>query len=57
MPADSVSKQSDKLRVGSPYEDRQSNMVRDIDPSGAVFLRTNWQIQGYLQEHADTIEK
>lgn len=57
VPADSVSKQSDKLRVGSPYEDRQSNMVRDIDPSGAVFLRTNWQIQGYLQEHADTIEK
>ena len=32
-------------------------MLRDIDPSGAVFLRTNWQVQGYLQEQADIIEK
>jgi anaphase-promoting complex subunit 5 len=57
VPADSVSKQSDKVRVAGPYEDPQSSMVRDNDPSSAVFLRTNWQIQGYLQEQADTIEK
>ncbi|GAU12320.1 hypothetical protein TSUD_252710 [Trifolium subterraneum] len=57
VPADSTSKQSDKVRVSGPYEDPQSSMVRDTDPSGAVFLRTNWQIQGYLQEQADTIEK
>ncbi|KAJ1379661.1 Anaphase-promoting complex subunit 5 domain [Sesbania bispinosa] len=57
VPADSVCKQSEKLRVASPYGDPPSNMLRDIDPSSAVFLRTNWQIQGYLQEQADTIEK
>ncbi|XP_027368120.1 anaphase-promoting complex subunit 5 isoform X2 [Abrus precatorius] len=57
VPADSVSKQSEKVRVASPYGDLPSNMLRDVDSSGAVFLRTNWQVQGYLQEQADTIEK
>ncbi|KAK7385926.1 hypothetical protein VNO78_31903 [Psophocarpus tetragonolobus] len=57
LPADSVSKQSEKVRVASPYGDPSSNMLRDVDHSGAVFLRTNWQVQGYLQEQADTIEK
>ncbi|KAL5070675.1 hypothetical protein RYX36_007251 [Vicia faba] len=55
--ADSVSKQSGKVRGTSSYEDPQSSMVQDVDPSSAVFLRTNWQIQGYLQEQADIIEK
>lgn len=55
--ADSASKQTDKVRVASPYEDPPSNMIQDIDSSGAVFLRSNWQVQGYLQEQADTIEK
>lgn len=57
MPTDSVSKQSGKVRGASSYEDPQSSMVQDVDPSSAVFLRTNWQIQGYLQEQADIIEK
>lgn len=58
VPADSVSKQSKKGREASPYGDPSSNMQRDIDPcSSGVFLRTNWQVQGYLQEQADTIEK
>jgi len=57
VPADSVSKQSEKVRVVSPYGDSSSNILRDVDQSGAVFLRTNWQVQGYLQEQADTIEK
>ncbi|XP_061342818.1 anaphase-promoting complex subunit 5 isoform X2 [Gastrolobium bilobum] len=57
VPADSVSKQSEKVRVASLYGDPPSNMPRDIDSSGAVFLRTNWQVQGYLQEQADTLEK
>ncbi|XP_058743011.1 anaphase-promoting complex subunit 5 [Vicia villosa] len=55
--ADSVSKQSGKVRGASSYEDPQSSMVQDVDPSSAVFLRTNWQIQGYLHEQADIIEK
>lgn len=57
MPADSVSKESEKVRVASPYGDPPSNMLQDIDPSGAVFLRSTWQVQGYLQEQADSIEK
>ncbi|TKY57197.1 Anaphase-promoting complex subunit 5 [Spatholobus suberectus] len=57
VPADSVSKQSEKVRVASPYGDPSNNMLRDVDHSGAIFLRTNWQVQGYLQEQADTIEK
>ncbi|KAL4364485.1 hypothetical protein AHAS_Ahas07G0010800 [Arachis hypogaea] len=58
VPVDSAaSKQSEKVRVASPYGDPSSNMLRDDDPSGAVFLRTNWQVQGYLQEQADIIEK
>lgn len=57
VPADSVTKESEKVRVASPYEESPGNMLQDIDPSGAVFLRTNWQIQGYLQGQADTIEK
>ncbi|KAK7320428.1 hypothetical protein VNO77_29885 [Canavalia gladiata] len=57
VPADSVSKQSEKVRVASPYGEPPNNTLRDVDPGGAVFLRTNWQVQGYLQEQADTIEK
>ncbi|XP_047148692.1 anaphase-promoting complex subunit 5 isoform X2 [Vigna umbellata] len=57
VPADSVSKQTEKVRVVNPYGDSSSNILRDVDQSGAVFLRTNWQVQGYLQEQADTIEK
>ncbi|BAT80783.1 Anaphase-promoting complex subunit 5 Cyclosome subunit 5 [Vigna angularis] len=57
VPSDSVSKQTEKVRVVNPYGDSSSNILRDVDQSGAVFLRTNWQVQGYLQEQADTIEK
>ncbi|KAL5073529.1 hypothetical protein RYX36_012513, partial [Vicia faba] len=35
--ADSVSKQSGKVRGTSSYEDPQSSMVQDVDPSSAVF--------------------
>ncbi|XLT00162.1 hypothetical protein HN51_049513 [Arachis hypogaea] len=57
VPGDSASKLSENVRVASPYGDPSSNMLRDDDPSGAVFLRTNWQLQGYLQEQDDIIEK
>jgi len=57
VPADSVSKETEKVRVVSSFGDSSSNILRDVDQSGAVFLRTNWQVQGYLQEQADTIEK
>ncbi|KAL5067577.1 hypothetical protein RYX36_018464 [Vicia faba] len=36
--ADSVSKQSGKVRGTSSYEDPQSSMVQDVDPSSAVFF-------------------
>ncbi|XP_025666418.2 anaphase-promoting complex subunit 5-like [Arachis hypogaea] len=57
VPGDSASKLSENVRVASPYGDPSSNMLRDDDPSGAIFLRTNWQLQGYLQEQDDIIEK
>ncbi|KAK6915189.1 Anaphase-promoting complex subunit 5 domain [Dillenia turbinata] len=31
--------------------------LRGADAGGSGFLRTNWQIQGYLMEQADAIEK
>ncbi|KAF7815699.1 anaphase-promoting complex subunit 5 [Senna tora] len=57
VPADSLSKERGKGRETGPYGDPSSNMLRDIDSSSGIFLRTNWQIQGYLQEQADIIEK
>lgn len=57
VPADMVSKHSDKGREAGSYGDPTSNMLPDIDLSSGIFLRTNWQVQGYLQEQADTIEK
>ncbi|TMW88406.1 hypothetical protein EJD97_018603 [Solanum chilense] len=44
--------------VGASASASSSRDVSDPDdsPSGA-FLRTNWQIQGYLLEQADTIER
>ncbi|KAF5949547.1 hypothetical protein HYC85_011540 [Camellia sinensis] len=34
-----------------------NDALRGADPPGAVFLRTNLQLQGYLLEQADAIEK
>ena len=50
-------KHSEKGREAGSYGDPMSNLQPDIDSSGGIFLRTNWQVQGYLQEQADTIEK
>ncbi|KAJ7965051.1 anaphase-promoting complex subunit 5 [Quillaja saponaria] len=55
--ADPISKHTETSAECSPYGHLPTNRIRDIDPNGGTFLRTNWQIQGYLQEKADTIEK
>ncbi|XP_062153277.1 anaphase-promoting complex subunit 5 isoform X1 [Alnus glutinosa] len=55
--ADPRSKHSDKGREASPYIHPPKDASRDFEPNSGIFLRTNWQIQGYLQEQADTIEK
>ncbi|GER33571.1 anaphase-promoting complex subunit 5 [Striga asiatica] len=34
-----------------------SDRSRDIDSISGTFLHTNWQVQGYLSEQADDIEK
>lgn len=34
-----------------------SDMSRDIGSISGTFLHTNWQVQGYLSEQADAIEK
>ncbi|KAG4175017.1 hypothetical protein ERO13_A11G157200v2 [Gossypium hirsutum] len=50
-----VEEHNDKGRESSSYA--SGELLRDVDPNGGVFLRTNWQIQGYLMEQADAIEK
>ncbi|KDP35516.1 hypothetical protein JCGZ_08954 [Jatropha curcas] len=42
---------------GCPHVHPPGNASSDVDPFGEVFLRTNWQVQGYLMEQADAIEK
>ncbi|CAA0808420.1 Anaphase-promoting complex subunit 5 [Striga hermonthica] len=34
-----------------------SDRSRDVDSISSTFLHTNWQVQGYLSEQADAIEK
>ena len=41
----------------SAFAHHMKDTLRGIDPNGGIFLRTNWQIQGYLCEQADAIEK
>lgn len=48
-------KNIDKPLECSPIS--QSDKLGVVDPSGGNFLRTNWQVQGYLLEQADLIEK
>lgn len=50
-------KHVEKTREASPFSHPLYNVPRDVDSYGGVFLRTNWQIQGYLLEQADAIEK
>ncbi|PRQ52142.1 putative tetratricopeptide-like helical domain, anaphase-promoting complex subunit 5 [Rosa chinensis] len=57
VPADPKLKYGDKLREGCHYAHPPSNTLRDLDPNGGLFLRTNWQVQGFLQEQADALEK
>ena len=55
--SNSIPKHSETGREAGLYGEPPSNVLQDIDPSNGIFLRTNWQIQGYLQNQADTIEK
>lgn len=54
---DPKSKHSDKGREVCQYINPPSNALTEIDPNGGMFLRTNWQIQGFLREQADAIER
>ncbi|KAE8654930.1 Anaphase-promoting complex subunit 5 [Hibiscus syriacus] len=53
--ADPKAEHNDKGRESSSYA--SGDLLRNVDPDNGVFLRTNWQIQGYLMEQADAIEK
>ena len=57
VPADPRLKHSDKDRESRQYLHPPTDVLQDIDSNGAMFLRTNWQIQGFLQEQADAIER
>ncbi|KAJ8627544.1 hypothetical protein MRB53_020851 [Persea americana] len=43
--------------LGSDFASSSSDALRADDHHGGLFLRTNWQVQGYLREQADLIEK
>ncbi|CAA2979095.1 Hypothetical predicted protein [Olea europaea subsp. europaea] len=55
-PSSSV-KHIDRPREVSSSAPSTSGTLRVTDPPGGTFLRTNWQVQGYLSEQADAIEK
>lgn len=50
-------KHREKTGEASSFAHHMKDTLRGIDPNGGIFLRTNWQIQGYLCEQADAIEK
>ncbi|XWS30910.1 hypothetical protein CRYUN_Cryun23aG0031900 [Craigia yunnanensis] len=54
--ADPKSEHNEKGRESSSYAS-SCDLLGDVDLNGGVFLNTNWQIQGYLMEQADAIEK
>ncbi|KAF2314761.1 hypothetical protein GH714_033476 [Hevea brasiliensis] len=54
---DPRSKHHDKGTEDCPHVHHPGTESQDVDPYGEVFLRTNWQVQGYLMEQADAIEK
>ncbi|XP_038680810.1 anaphase-promoting complex subunit 5 [Tripterygium wilfordii] len=55
VPADPQSRLGDKGR--EHHSNPPCDVLRDIDCESGVFLRTIWQVQGYLMEQADAIEK
>ncbi|KAK3004072.1 hypothetical protein RJ639_019944, partial [Escallonia herrerae] len=50
-------KQYGKHRESCLFANLPNYTLRGADASGGVFLRTDWQIQGYSLEQADVIEK
>lgn len=50
-------KHSEECREAFPYVHPPGNALRDVDSHGEIFLRANSQVQGYLMEQADAIEK
>lgn len=57
LSASPKSKNIDEVKETSPFLHPGNSPMRGADPNGGAFLRTNWQIQGYLLEQADAIEK
>lgn len=50
---------SKSKKVEKPREERQHtpSSSRNVDALGGGFLRTNWQIQGYLLQQGDAIDR
>ncbi|KAB1226851.1 Anaphase-promoting complex subunit 5 [Morella rubra] len=57
VPGDPKSKDSAKGAEASPYVYPQEDASGDFENKSGIFLRANRQIQGYLQEQADAIQK
>ena len=41
----------------SQFMSSPTSALQSAEPSDVILQRTNWQIQGYLSEQADMIEK
>ncbi|KAF9589799.1 hypothetical protein IFM89_028734 [Coptis chinensis] len=57
MPVSCGVKARDDCRQGSLFAHHLTDGLRADDHRDGMFLRTNWQVQGYLREQADLIEK
>ncbi|KAF9594037.1 hypothetical protein IFM89_026889 [Coptis chinensis] len=57
MPVSCGVKARDDCRQGSLFAHHLTDALRADDHRDGMFLRTNWQVQGYLREQADLIEK
>ncbi|XP_042497861.1 anaphase-promoting complex subunit 5 [Macadamia integrifolia] len=57
VPAGSKFKRSNDGRQGRDFACRSDDASRGDSQTGGLFLRTNWQVQGFLREKADLIER
>ncbi|KAL8507455.1 hypothetical protein ACS0TY_018120 [Phlomoides rotata] len=46
-----------RFSEAKPSVSSSSDLLRSIGSLGGIFLHANWQVQGYLSEQADAIEK
>lgn len=53
----SALKHGAKARESSPFMLPDIDVLDTLDENAGIFLRSNWQVHGYLLQQADEIEK